>query len=54
MIDFLNPDQTFDTYFGGDEGTPREACPWSLCDGKKKKCCKKYKKAKRCKSCPKG
>jgi hypothetical protein len=55
MIDFLNPDETFSAYFGAVSGTPREACPWSMCDGKnKKKCCKKYKKAKRCKSCPKG
>lgn len=55
MFDFLNPDETFNTYFGGQESMPRESCPFALLDGKKKKkCCEKYKKSKRCKSCPKG
>jgi hypothetical protein len=30
------------------------SCNCLLIDGKKKKCCKKYKKGKRCKSCPNG
>jgi hypothetical protein len=54
MFDFLNPDETYSTYFGG-ESTPREVCEFPLIEGKKKKkCCKKYKEDKRCKSCPKG
>ena len=56
MFDLLNPDQANSIYFGGQEDSvPRECCEWVACEGKKKKkkCCKKYKKSKPCKSCPK-
>ena len=57
-MNFLDPDITTSTFFGDDtDSTPTcRGCEWALIDGKKKKkkCCKKYKKSKRCKSCPKG
>ncbi len=54
-MDFLNPDYAMSLFGGGDTSSfPRFACEQIACDCKKKKCCKKYKHGKRCKSCPKG
>jgi len=40
----------------GPQGSYVFLCELCVSEGgkKKKKCCKKYKKGKRCKSCPKG
>ncbi|MEM0997460.1 MAG: hypothetical protein AAGN35_13175, partial [Bacteroidota bacterium] len=55
MFNILDPDQTRSTFLGEATHAPaREVCEWTACEGKKKKkkCCKKYKKSKHCKSCP--
>ena len=53
-MDLLNPDFAFQL-FGGEPSTGcRFVCEPAACECKKKKCCKKYKTGKRCKSCPKG
>jgi hypothetical protein len=55
MEDFLGLDN-WNAAFGRSEGErlPKFACALAGCCEGKKKCCKKYKHGKRCKSCPKG
>jgi hypothetical protein len=54
MEDFLNMDQGLSIFGRGDgDRLPKFACALVGCCEGKKKCCKKFKEGKRCKSCPK-
>jgi|GEM_PF-3083690 len=52
-MDFLNLDNLLKVYGQQPVNGCRFVCEPAACEGKKKKCCKKYKTGKRCKSCPK-
>lgn len=52
-MNFLNPDAMRETFFGGEAAEECRLCSLAGAEwGKKKKCCKKFKKGKRCKKCP--
>ena len=53
-MDFLNPEALKETFFGTETPEESRCCSFAGAEwGKKKKCCKKFKKGKQCKKCPK-